>query len=387
MLSNVYILLVRGNAMLPFQRTFYMLDNLQYLQAKHNEQTITLNGVEHRMLNHHMSRFLDSDKPLASIGAGVINREILIVKNDKYWPKLLEKIRNKILDTRQDDSVMATLKALSKETRTLLPSQWVFRINQLGDTAIKQGQYVLDIDDIEVPLVDLQSIVEGQDGVCRHHSLLNCLIIEDLIKHGVLPPGEARHHRQEIKEGAHAWNIYIEYEMDQKEGAVYSIDTLHDCVFNATRFTPEMWHPLIISLGSYGIFDINEEYIDFAERTQAASSFRQTDRNTSLQPKGNEQQKPLQALQQPGVINKENISTRETNNPVEPNAVKKAVVSVDKRYQLFGFNVHGYDKGSRCLRNSQAVKDAKVPLLSVSFKEEKRRQTRESVAKCRYRSR
>lgn len=144
---------------------------------------------------------------LCSVGVNEEREIILLEPTDILLDARYKLLKQAIADERSIEAILHMIANFTKET--CFP-------NKKPDDFIKEELKNKD----NQGFIPLSKFVAKGQGVCRHHALLNAYFLSRLVKDGILK-GHVIHHRQNLKGGAHAWNLFR-----TPNGQFYSLDSL-----------------------------------------------------------------------------------------------------------------------------------------------------------------
>jgi hypothetical protein len=170
-----------------------------------------INGVSHIVVDRHLRDF---NQHLVSIGESS-TREILVLNPEaSQLDEAYQHLKGLIRGTLLVDSI---LRKVMRVTRS------IFKHASQVDDFIQKRLSSRD------KSIYLHEFILHKMGKCRHHALLNAYLMTRLVEDGVLN-GTIIHHRQNIADRAHTWNIFIEHHSNR----AYSVDSQGDrfCCFS-----------------------------------------------------------------------------------------------------------------------------------------------------------
>jgi hypothetical protein len=155
-----------------------------------------------RIIDHAVTDF---DQPLVSMGAG--EREIILLDPESSALKQhYQDLKKELSDAKSAGDVGQVLQRAMHFVRNIFPSRRDAedRVKEVKD----DGQIVNN-----EPVIRLETFTRQGVGVCRHHALLMCFLLYNLIKEGLLPPGTVHVQRDAVdagpgRRGGHAWCVY-----------------------------------------------------------------------------------------------------------------------------------------------------------------------------------
>lgn len=166
--------------------------------------------------------FSKQSKDLASVGvtkAGQVREVILTSGMDEK--SILEGWTTYYRKQPKPHTVQEVLSLVTQYTKQLLPNSSNRALTaveaqnkQLGNTVtingeVHQATFITDY-------------ITNQCGVCRHHSLINAIILGSLVRDGLLPDGEVRNFRDNVGTSGHAVATYV-----RPNGEIWVIDSLN----------------------------------------------------------------------------------------------------------------------------------------------------------------
>lgn len=185
---------------------------------------VEYNGKQYAIATRLTEAFYRKD--VAGVGGGINNREIVLVDHDELdviYQELrqhLEKKNQFIKDGNRDiDAITKVLKAVCE-----------FIVNKFtGDT----NEMIKPASTAEAQkYVHLGDCIKSTKGVCRHHGLLNCFLLDYLIQEKVIPLGKVRYFREKLTGKSwqgipHLWALYLPdgYAHNDQSQVIFNVDS------------------------------------------------------------------------------------------------------------------------------------------------------------------
>ncbi len=175
----------------------------------------------YRILDGNVTTF--HTMPLVSIGSDPNYREwILLDPQSPYLNKIYTTLLSELARDDKKD-VLAILNFTMKFVRRYLPPDID---EQEIEKIIADHDCALELLSDNTPMISLNTFIEKNQGVCRHHSLFICHLLSRLIQDELLPPGDVFHHRSDLaNNNGHAWAMYKPDQPDAVKSTVYFIDS------------------------------------------------------------------------------------------------------------------------------------------------------------------
>lgn len=200
--------------------------------------------------------FVHKSTHLASIGlTTAINREVILVseKDEKkiveQWQKFFMKAKHekKLTGPLNDEQVLHLLNQFTKSALIKTPPpndtyNLEDEVTAMAKTYYDAGKTIqLPNEKFMRPVIFISDYLDKKAGVCRHHSIVNGILLKHLIKSRDLTEGEVRQMRDEVVDdtknltyGAHSVITYL-----PKSGGIWVIDSANfDKAFQIEHDTP-----------------------------------------------------------------------------------------------------------------------------------------------------
>lgn len=181
----------------------HLLKDVPAIQFRSGSYFYNYQGHDYPVVSRHTRDF--SSGVLFSLGASDSREYIKLDPNSTRLNELYGWIKRMIRP------------AMSTEEILTLIMQWTRKIfystdiERFVDASLAAGNKVIGLEAFTISGV----------GVCRHHTLLNAYCLSRLVADKILN-GEVIHHRQNILDGAHTWNLFS----DSQTKKLYSLDSL-----------------------------------------------------------------------------------------------------------------------------------------------------------------
>ncbi len=226
-------------------RTSVMMKYLEsnFWPVSQDKEYLTLDGKKYRLLNRNIHDF--RNECIASVGSK--DREILLL--DPASPLL--RLTYHLLATTIDnsDTIWSVLKKAMIFVRKIFSDN---HIENIKDIAKKNSLFFCKGHQV----IFLDAFIENGAGLCRHHSLLLCYLIDCLAQEKFLNECTVTHHRETIMINeqltGHAWVVV---QVLQRPSKIYHLDSLW---FDKPHFLPDDIEndPILRRYGS----DIGKKY-------------------------------------------------------------------------------------------------------------------------------
>ncbi len=203
------------------------------------EAYLKINGLEHRVLTSRVSDFTNEDKPVVyflppdirkftpsnpvssflnsvyesgtfkKMAFSLVNGSELITL-DPASPYLKETYERLKTTMKKELGPQPTVQSILDYTigavrKLLLPDE------QLKDKVVTEKKKDPETQKFYhgLPIIPIDAFIQGNAGVCKHHALFVCYLLDKMIKENILPEGSVFFHADTIASGAgHAWPIY-----------------------------------------------------------------------------------------------------------------------------------------------------------------------------------
>lgn len=182
-------------------RTIIAIQKNPYLVQKDQHRGIYFKNGFYQLIDRNVRNF---NSKLCSAGGSTTREIIILDPSDSELKDAYSMLKNKISNKH---SIIDILTIIKTQTRFHFPNS-------------DPEQFIQSRITPEEPCIFLSAFMKQKNGVCRHHTLLNCYFMSRLIQDGLLH-GDIIHHRQDLNSGAHAWNIFKD-----QDGKIYSLDSL-----------------------------------------------------------------------------------------------------------------------------------------------------------------
>jgi len=187
-----------------------------------NEHYLEINGTKYRIVDGGVTDFLN--EYLVSIGAGLGRELITLMQHSPTLEDSYQSLKNKVKTLPKDAPTESILKLTVKFVRDRLDADAKVDLDKaVEDFCAKKAADPKALKYKEHPVITIGEFVREKKGVCRHHALLLCNMLNRLMVDQLLPEGEIHHTRDDITDrGAHVWVIYI----PKNSSAIYLVDSL-----------------------------------------------------------------------------------------------------------------------------------------------------------------
>ncbi len=184
------------------ERTFRAIANNPKVKLNNNQPGVIINNRFVPMITRNTRDF---NQTLCSVGESDKREILLLEPQNPILDALYHALKN---DIKQIDGTKQILTKVMYLTRLCFPET---KPDLYIEARIKDGRSV----------IKLHEMILAQNGVCRHHALLNAYLLSRLVEDKILH-GQVIHHRQNFENAAaHTWNLFCE-----ENGKVYSLDSL-----------------------------------------------------------------------------------------------------------------------------------------------------------------
>jgi len=194
------------------------------------------------------TRFIGSPVSISRIP----NRREIIYYNESS--KTLNRLYQQLKEDCQQFKIEKVIEILTRFVRDQLPSYEQDLVDNVVRTLFKhriafQGEFYE-----EIPAVNLKRFLEKGVGVCRHHAMFTCYLLQRLQQDNLLPEGKIIHYRTTMKNrNGHSFVLI----QDVIANCVYIIDT----ILNLKLILPYQNSEIIKYYGNDIHADIASQYI------------------------------------------------------------------------------------------------------------------------------
>jgi hypothetical protein len=222
----------------------------------HDFKTIKLNKKDYLVLTRQVSEF--TKKPIAYLGSMPTLREVIIL--DPQSPKMIE-LKNELYDVLKtlpkENGVIAYQVAFPKVVEFLRaklfnpdfpPSKLEAKTDQFIENweHTEKGQHAKGFVDLAGELtqdvIPLEEFIEHKLGICRHHALALCFLVDSMIQDKLIDQGKIRLTRDNVptannRMGGHSWTTFVSSDFS----SIWHIDSLWNLVLDLKQIQNRLY--------------------------------------------------------------------------------------------------------------------------------------------------
>ncbi|MCB1119548.1 MAG: hypothetical protein KDK65_06275 [Chlamydiia bacterium] len=202
-------------------------DGIRTVQAKKFSNGLETSLQGYTVLSGNVRNFAST--PIASCGSTASREILLLDPNDS--PKLAahyEHLQKQIGE--ETDTEVILKKVAQYIQKEIFPGT---KVESLINRARQTHQTTThrDYPEQKIPLIPIDTFIENQVGVCRHHALVLAYLLDRLKQDGKLD-GTIHHIRDAVQGGAHVWVNFIPRHKAGESHAKWHLDSLWDVLEN-----------------------------------------------------------------------------------------------------------------------------------------------------------
>lgn len=221
-------------------RTKQMFSFLDGISARTQDKgALIIQGSSYKILT---GQITDFNQPLVSMGSSPtreiiqfdpqksprINRHLAQIKLELDKKRMGRELSTKEALVYIKDYIRKHIFPPGQDNVDRVDAMCKQKLNEAGAVHVEYRESPFRRSSTKIPVIPLEEFVEKGVGVCRHHGLLTCYLMDQLTKgNNPILNGTVQHMRDNIEDGAHVWTVFIPKRKDvHTSREMWHLDTL-----------------------------------------------------------------------------------------------------------------------------------------------------------------